>query len=80
MQHTRPGVCLRVAKKKRRTGDQCGGLRERAFARAISMRYIDYVYGGKNMMVNQFIEIIVRRCGGKPVVAGARIPVTVILD
>ena len=32
------------------------------------------------MMVNQFIEINARRCGGKPVVAGTRIPVTVILD
>lgn len=30
--------------------------------------------------VNQYIEIDPRRCNGKPVVAGTRIPVTVILD
>lgn len=32
------------------------------------------------MTVNQFIEINPRRCGGKPVVAGTRVPVTVVLD
>jgi len=32
------------------------------------------------MTVSQFIEIDPRRCNGKPVVAGTRIPVTVILD
>lgn len=32
------------------------------------------------MTVNRFIEIHPRRCGGKPVVAGTRIPVTVVID
>jgi len=31
-------------------------------------------------MSDQLIEMDPRRCNGKPVVAGARIPVTVILD
>ena len=30
--------------------------------------------------INQYIEINPRRCNGKPVIAGTRIPVTVILD
>jgi uncharacterized protein (DUF433 family) len=30
--------------------------------------------------MNAFIEINPRRCNGKPVVAGTRIPVTVLLD
>jgi uncharacterized protein (DUF433 family) len=30
--------------------------------------------------MNKYIEINPRRCNGKPVVAGTRIPVTVILD
>ena len=32
------------------------------------------------MTIARFIEINPRRCGGKPVVAGTRIPVTVVLD
>ena len=32
------------------------------------------------MTISQFIEIDPRRCNGKPVVAGTRIPVTVVLD
>ena len=32
------------------------------------------------MNTNPFIEIDPRRCDGKPVVAGTRIPVTVVLD
>lgn len=32
------------------------------------------------MIINDFIEIDPRRCGGKPVVAGTRIPVTVVID
>ena len=32
------------------------------------------------MNLNDFVEIDPRRCGGKPVVFGTRIPVTVILD
>ena len=32
------------------------------------------------MKGNRCIEIDPRRCGGKPVVAGTRIPVTVVLD
>jgi uncharacterized protein (DUF433 family) len=32
------------------------------------------------MTVNQFIEIDPRRCGGKPTVAGTRIPITVVID
>ena len=31
-------------------------------------------------MNNPYIEIDPRRCNGKPVIAGSRIPVTVILD
>jgi len=30
--------------------------------------------------MNKYIEIDPRRCNGKPVVAGTRIPITVILD
>ncbi len=32
------------------------------------------------MNANSFIEIDARRCGGKPVIAGSRIPVTVVID
>ena len=32
------------------------------------------------MTVNEFIEINPRRCGGKPVVAGTRLPVAVVID
>lgn len=32
------------------------------------------------MTVNKYIEIDPRRCGGKPVVTGTRIPVTVVID
>ena len=32
------------------------------------------------MTVGAYIELDPRRCGGKPVVAGTRIPVTVVLD
>ena len=32
------------------------------------------------MTATRFIEINPRRCGGKPVVAGTRIPVTVVID
>ena len=32
------------------------------------------------MTTCRFIEINPRRCGGKPVVAGTRIPVTVVID
>ena len=32
------------------------------------------------MTAGRFIEINPRRCGGKPVVAGTRIPVTVVVD
>jgi len=35
---------------------------------------------GRVRVVNPHIEIDPRRCNGKPVVAGTRIPVTVILD
>ena len=31
-------------------------------------------------MENQYIEVDPKRCNGKPVIAGTRIPVTVILD
>ena len=32
------------------------------------------------MMAGPFVEIDPRRCNGKPVVAGTRIPVTVVID
>ncbi|MBN2301383.1 MAG: DUF433 domain-containing protein [Lentisphaerae bacterium] len=32
------------------------------------------------MSVTVFVEIDPRRCGGKPVVSGTRIPVSVVLD
>ena len=32
------------------------------------------------MVMNDHIEIDPRRCGGKPVIAGTRIPVSVIVD
>jgi uncharacterized protein (DUF433 family) len=32
------------------------------------------------MIIADFVEIDPRRCGGKPVVAGTRIPVTVVID
>jgi uncharacterized protein (DUF433 family) len=31
-------------------------------------------------MINQYIEIDPKRCNGKPIIAGTRIPITVILD
>ena len=32
------------------------------------------------MVINKYIEIDPRRCNGKPVVTGTRIPVSVIID
>ncbi len=32
------------------------------------------------MTIGNFIEVDPRRCGGKPVVVGTRIPVTVVID
>jgi uncharacterized protein (DUF433 family) len=37
-------------------------------------------HGNAGLTMHQGIEIDPRRCNGKPVLAGTRIPVTVILD